>query len=390
MASTTFPSRVLAERRATEAAAVAVPWYCWLAALSVSSAVIGVEWDISWHRSIGRDSFLTPAHIAIYLCGILAGIFCSYLILATTFGYTRLRESSVSLWGFRGPLGAFVASWGGVMMLTSAPFDDWWHGAYGLDVKVLSPPHVLLALGIISVAAGSLILLAGQKNRTPSKLIDLLFLYVGALMMTALLVVAMEYFYVAFQHSGLFYRVLSMIVPATLAALSLGSGRRWAATTVAGIYFALQVNLIWILPLFPATPKLGPVFNQVTHFIPPQFPLLLLIPAALLDTLWWHTKQWNPWRRALVSGLVFVASAVAVQWPFAIFLQSPLARNAVFGMGYIDYLTPPTTYYARHLFAPVERTAPGFWAEMLFALTLAVLTVRLGLSLGSWLSRVRR
>ena len=41
------------------------------------------------------------------------------------------------------------------MMLTSAPFDDWWHGAYGLDVKVLSPPHVLLALGIISVAAGS-------------------------------------------------------------------------------------------------------------------------------------------------------------------------------------------------------------------------------------------
>jgi len=98
-----------------------------------------VEWDISWHRSIGRDSFFTPAHIAIYLCGILADIFRRYLILATTFGYTRLGESSVSLWGFRGPLGAFVASWGGVMMLSSAPFDDWWHGAYGLDVKVLSP-----------------------------------------------------------------------------------------------------------------------------------------------------------------------------------------------------------------------------------------------------------
>jgi len=80
---------------------------------------------------------------------------------------------------------------------------------------------VLLALGIISVAAGSLILLAGQKNRTPSKLIDALFLYVGALMMTSLPVVAMEYFYVAMQHSGLFYRVLSMIVPATLAAWSL-------------------------------------------------------------------------------------------------------------------------------------------------------------------------
>ncbi len=28
-------------------------------------------------------------------------------------------------------------------MITSAPFDDWWHNAYGLDVKILSPPHVV-------------------------------------------------------------------------------------------------------------------------------------------------------------------------------------------------------------------------------------------------------
>jgi hypothetical protein len=390
MASITLTPSAAVQQKAIHASATTVPWYCWLAALSVSSAVIGVEWDISWHRSIGRDSFLTPAHVAIYLCGILAGVFCSYLILATTFGHGRLRESSVSLWGFRGPLGAFIASWGGVTMLTSAPFDDWWHGAYGLDVKVLSPPHVLLAIGIVSVAAGSLVLLAGQKNRNPGKLIDSLFLYVGALMMTALLVVAMDYFYVSMQHSGLFYRVLSMVVPAMLAALSLGSGRRWAATTVASIYFVLQVSLIWILPLFPATPKLGPVFNQVTHFIPPQFPLLLLIPAALLDTFWWHTRQWNPWRRALVSGLLFVGSAIAVQWPFSIFLQSPLARNAIFGMGYIDYLTPPTSYYARHLFTPVEKTAPGFWIEIAFAVVAAVLTSRAGLALGSWFSRVRR
>ena len=33
-------------------------------------------------------------------------------------------------------------------MLTSAPFDNWWHNAYGLDVKIVSPPHTLLILGI--------------------------------------------------------------------------------------------------------------------------------------------------------------------------------------------------------------------------------------------------
>ena len=48
--------------------------------------MIGGQWDISWHRSIGRDTFWTPAHMAIYMCGIMAGLSCGYLILATTFG----------------------------------------------------------------------------------------------------------------------------------------------------------------------------------------------------------------------------------------------------------------------------------------------------------------
>ena len=51
-----------------------VPWYLWCAVLGVTSVSIGLHWDISWHRSIGRDTFWTPAHMAIYLCGVLAGI----------------------------------------------------------------------------------------------------------------------------------------------------------------------------------------------------------------------------------------------------------------------------------------------------------------------------
>src|ERR1700733_4920894 len=97
------------------------PWYVWLAVLSVTSAMVGTHWDISWHRSIGRDTFWTPAHIAIYLCGVLSGISCGYLILSTTFGKTSsaasLRAASVNIWGFRGPLGAFIAAWGGFVML---------------------------------------------------------------------------------------------------------------------------------------------------------------------------------------------------------------------------------------------------------------------------------
>src|SRR5205809_557721 len=50
-----------------------------------SSICIGILWDISWHRTIGRDTFWTPAHIAIYLGGLLGGLSCGWLILRMTF-----------------------------------------------------------------------------------------------------------------------------------------------------------------------------------------------------------------------------------------------------------------------------------------------------------------
>ena len=174
-----------------------VPWYVWCAVLGVTSAMIGGQWDISWHRSIGRDTFWTPAHMAIYLCGVLAGLSCGYLILATTFGnFSQLRGTAVKMWGFEAPLGAFIAAWGGVAMLTSAPFDDWWHSAYGLDVKILSPPHVLLILGNLAVNTGTLILILGMMNRARDEFrskLNWLFLYIGGVVLIGLMLMIMEF-----------------------------------------------------------------------------------------------------------------------------------------------------------------------------------------------------
>src|SRR6266511_5378574 len=76
-----------------------IPWYLWCAALAVTSAYVGGYWDISWHRSIGRDSFWSAPHIAIYACGVLAGISSAYLILTTTF-----PPSPKNGFGVAGPL----------------------------------------------------------------------------------------------------------------------------------------------------------------------------------------------------------------------------------------------------------------------------------------------
>src|SRR5213082_2227122 len=109
-----------------------------LLVLGATSIVVGILWDISWHRTIGRDTFWTPAHMAIYLGGLLGGLTCGWLVIRTTFFATPQEQGgAVRLWGFRGPLGAWITIWGAIAMITSAPFDNWWHNAYGIDVKIL-------------------------------------------------------------------------------------------------------------------------------------------------------------------------------------------------------------------------------------------------------------
>jgi hypothetical protein len=383
----TFTTDALDQRRRP------LPWYIWCAALAITSAIVGAQWDISWHSSIGRDSFWTPAHIAIYMCGVLAGVAFGYIILHTTFSKASpLGASSIHIWGFRAPLGAFVASWGGIAMLTSAPFDNWWHDAYGLDVKIVSPPHILLFIGIYSVTIGTLILIASQRNRSLGRSRDAasrLLLYVAGIMLCMTMVLFMEYTERTALHDSFAYILMAALPPIVLTMASRASGFRFAATGVAAFYMLFNIGLILLLPLFPAEPKLGPVYQHVTHFIPPQFPILFIFPAFALDLLWQHTRDWKPWKVAAVSGCLFVAILLAVEWPFASFLMSPESRNRFFGTTYFYYGLPPASFMARNQFWPFEGAA-SFWRHILYALAAGVLAVRLGIARGEWLESIKR
>ena len=66
--------------------AVSIPWPLWAGAASISSIILGLYWDISWHITIGRDTFWTPAHMAIQLGAVLAALSCGALIFGATFG----------------------------------------------------------------------------------------------------------------------------------------------------------------------------------------------------------------------------------------------------------------------------------------------------------------
>src|ERR1041385_8955498 len=82
-------------------------WQARLMAAALSSIAIGIVWDISWHETIGRDTFWTPAHLAIYLGGVLGGTVGGWLAIKHTFfAGPAERDSSVRVFGARAPLGA--------------------------------------------------------------------------------------------------------------------------------------------------------------------------------------------------------------------------------------------------------------------------------------------
>jgi hypothetical protein len=373
-----------------------IPWYIWVGALAITSSSIGGAWDVSWHRSIGRDTFWTPAHMAIYACGVLAGIICAWLIAKGTFGHDdALQAASVNVFGLRAPLGVFLAGWGCVAVLTSAPFDNWWHNAYGLDVKIVSPPHALLILGLRGISTGVMFLILAAMNRAAEndartfKQLQLLLLYVGGLAIVGQMFFVQEYTWDVKLHQAAPYIAMGIALPVLFATFSQASRSNWAATSTATVYTVMVIAEILILPLFPAQPKLGPVYHPVTQMIPAKFPILILVPALALDLLWRRVKNWKPWQIALVSGILFIAVLTAVEWPFANFLLSDASRNRFFGTIYFDYNSRPTgADRLREWFYPDHGIA--LYGGLVRAAVYASLSTWIGLLFGRWMRGVQR
>src|ERR1700733_4334313 len=182
--------------------------YVYASVFSSLCIIVGLIWDISWHTSIGRDGLLAPPHDVIYLGAIFAGLFSSYQVLRTTFwGSAFEKQSSVKFWGvFYGPLGAMFCIWGAIAMLTSAPFDDWWHNTYGLDVVILSPPHTLLALGIMMIQFGAMVAVLSSLHAAKSDngaMHKWLFAIASGLLLTSFYTLFSEYLNKARSHSAL-------------------------------------------------------------------------------------------------------------------------------------------------------------------------------------------
>ena len=364
--------------------------FSWHPPTVVAAAVcvmIGVYWDISWHMSIGRDSFWTPAHLLIQAGGIVAGLTSGYVALRTTFGRDPAAQAAaVTFWGFRAPLGAWVCIWGCLAMVTSAPFDNWWHDAYGLDVRIISPPHTVLALGIGAISVGALLLTLAQQNReTDNRLPAWLFLVAGALLLMDRSIMLTEYSPKTMQHGGSFYRLSMLAYPMAVVMMAKASKVKWAATITAGIFMAIMLVLMWIIQLFPATPKLGPIYQPITHMVGLSFPVLVIVPAIGVDLVMQRLRL-RPALLAPLLSFAFLALFLVVQWPFASFLMTESARNWFFNAENFVYWAPPTAAQTSRIFRDTDNLVP----QLANAWATGALSAYVGIWFGIWMSRVRR
>lgn len=386
-----------------------IPTYIYAVVFSSLCIVWGLLWDIMWHMSIGRDGLFAPPHLLMYVGAVVAGLFSGVRILQLTLAKRNAeRASSVRFWGiFYGSLGAMYCVWGALTMLTSAPFDDWWHNTYGLDVQILTPPHTVLLVGMMTVQFGAMIGVLALQNRLSvadgyaddrpqntrqARQLKVMFAIAAGLLLSILFTMLSEKMGPWASHHSSAYITMGIAFPFYLLAVGRASSLRYPITITAAAYMLTMLIPSWILPLFPATPRLGPVLNPITHYQAFVFPLLLVIPGFVLDKLMHRFRgRWNDWLLAALAGTVFVLVAVVVQWPFGEFLlTSTHAQNWFFLGTSMSYSDDPTSPY-HHMFHPYWlESMPEFLKGIGIAVLCAILSARVGLLWGNWMKRVQR
>jgi len=372
----------------------------WTLVLATTSITLGLLWDISWHTAIGRDSFWSPPHVAVYLGSLLAGGVGLWFVVTTTLESGRLDGGALHIGPLRAPLGAWVVLWGELTMCMAAGFDNWWHRAYGLDVAILTPAHALLGVGMVSVHVGAILLVVTAKNRqgaNSARGLERLQSYLGGVLLFLVATLLMECNFPNHQHSATFYLISCGTYPFLLVAMARASGNHWPATRIANVYMALTLAMLWTLPIFAAQPRLGPIFNPVDHMWPGLFPLLLIVPALAMDVATRFLGRDRAGLLACVLAALFVAIFPLVQWYFSAFLLSPRARTPLFAADQwyfsitneIEGTEIERMGAWRHRFWRADSDPVNFRAVG-YCLILSALGARAGLSCGNWMNRLRR
>jgi len=288
-------------------------------------AGVGFYSDVAWHIALGRDEELfTAPHTAILLglVGILGGAVLG-TVVATLDGWERgWRVAGITVPWSLVPLGAL-----GIGAVSGFPMDELWHAAFGVDVTMWSPTHMLMILGASFTGLGAWLVLADTGVR-PSDSGWARFLHGLAAWLTLQGLVASqgEFSFGVPQFAQVFQPMLiSMAAGLGLVAirLVLGPGR---ALLIAAIYAFTQFA------------QLGPSGGPVDTRHGATFVVSALVVEALARTLGTERRV----RLAVAAGIGIGTVGLAGEWAWnagahqgwnASLLPYAVATSVVAGVG---------------------------------------------------------
>jgi hypothetical protein len=287
-----------------------------LRALLVAAAGIPLSllWDYSWESTVGIDYLWAAPHALGYAAVLVAGFLAGMAI-------RRKASAGVGIWRWEAPLGAWVVLWGAVVFLAAFFFDRWWQSAYGLAAGIWHPPQILKAAAFFAVLIGTYLVSPARERAVA-----------GGALLLMMFVTTLAASFANRQHGPAFYEIGCGVYLPVLVVLAVGGGA-FGATRAAAVYVLLGALAVWVLPLIRGEPLSAPIFNPRDHLLPPPFPLLLPLPALVIDWSLRNRERAFGWADAVEVGLGFALAFGLTQWVFSGFLLSTAADHWVFGGG---------------------------------------------------------
>lgn len=295
--------------------------------------------DVAWHVGLGRDKELfTAPHTAIVVG--LALIFSASLagiLFASLQGVdTKLRWGALRIPYSTLPLFAL-----GFAAVSGFPLDELWHEAYGIDVTMWSPTHMLMILGaaLTGVAAWLVLADAGVKPRQ-SRWAFAMHVLAAWLTLQGLAAPLGEFAFGVPQFQHIFHPILLSLAAAFSAvAMRLVLGRGWAIGITAVSFGLEAIGLLDFGEPGAAQTRAVGLFvvsalavEVVAALVGTKQRTRFAVLAGLgvgtvgLAGEWiWNRGAWQPWQTPMLRDAVIMSTIVAVS---AAVLATVFARAA--------------------------------------------------------------
>jgi hypothetical protein len=263
---------------------------------SLGTAVVGLYWDVAWHIDFGRDKQLfTPPHTMIVIG--LAGIIYTACI-AVVFATLDDAPVGIRIQDVRIPYSAIPMAALGLGALGSFPLDALWHQAYGLDVTLWSPTHLMMVGGGgLATIATWLMLVEGRPTGRATLLgRGILALALGAILV-GLSCFEGEFDFGVPQFQVIYLPVLIAAAGTFTLVLARAALGPWGAIKALVAYLIVRGSVALI------------VWGALYHTFP-RFPLYLASALVVEAVAAWLGTD-NRLRYALVSGVGIATVGVA-------------------------------------------------------------------------------